>query len=74
MLINSICRAGLCQNNSSHIKVGVYVRGEEDLIGLIENYMTKELTSLGNITVTYSQLDCAIDIVVKKLKDSNSNA
>ena len=62
------------QNNSSHIKVGVYVRGEEDLIGLIENYMTKELTSLGDITVTYSQLDCAIDIVVKKLKNGNSNA
>ena len=62
------------KNNSSHIKVGVYVRGEEDLIGLIENYITKELASLGNITVTYSQLDCAIDIVVKKLKDGNSNA
>jgi len=62
------------QNNSSHIKVGVYVRGEEDLNGLIENYMAKELAGLGNITVTYSQLDCAIDIVVKKLKDGNRNA
>lgn len=62
------------QHNSSHTKVGVYVRGEENLNDIIENYINNELTNLENITVTYSQLDCAIDIVVKKLKDDNSNA
>lgn len=62
------------QMNSSHTKVGVYVRGEENLNDIIENYITKELTDLGNITVAFSQLDCAIDIVVKTLKDGSSIA
>jgi hypothetical protein len=54
------------------IKTGVYVRGEENINGLIENYIGKELGSLGNVIVTYSQLDCAIDVVVKKLTDDGS--
>tara|TARA_B100001079_G_scaffold20931_1_gene16439 strand:+ start:258 stop:827 length:570 start_codon:yes stop_codon:yes gene_type:complete len=54
------------------IKTGVYVRGEENINGLIENYIGKELGSLGNVIVTYSQLDCAIDVVVKKLTDDSS--
>ncbi len=62
------------QDNDFKIKTGVYVRGEENLNGLIENYIGKELANLGNITVTYSQLDCVIDIVVKKLADGNSGA
>ncbi len=48
------------------IKTGVYVRGEENINGLIENYIGKELGNLGNVIVTYSQLDCAIDVVGKK--------
>ncbi len=62
------------QRNDANIKIGVYVRGEENLNGLIENYIGKELGNLGNVIVTYSQLDCAIDIVVKKLTDGNSSA
>ncbi len=61
------------QRNDANIKIGVYVRGEENLNGLIENYIGKELGNLGNVIVTYSQLDCAIDIVVKKLTDGNSS-
>ena len=59
--------------NDFKVKTGVYVRGEENLNGLIENYIGKELGNLGNVIVTYSQLDCAIDIVVKKLADGNSS-
>ncbi len=62
------------QDNSSHVKVGVYVRGGEDLNGIVENYVSNELENLGNIVVTYSQLDCAIDILVKKLNSGDSNA
>ncbi len=54
------------------VKTGVYVRGEENINGLIENYIGKELGNLGNVIVTYSQLDCAIDVVVKKLTDDSS--
>ena len=61
------------QRNDANIKIGVYVRGEENLNGLIENYIGKELGNLGNVIVTYSQLDCAIDIVVKKLADDSRN-
>jgi len=59
--------------NDFEIKTGVYIRGEENINGLIENYIGEELGNLGNIIVTYSQLDCAIDIVVKKLTDGNSS-
>jgi hypothetical protein len=62
------------QNNDFKIKVGVYIRGEEDLNGLIENYISKELRSLGNVIVTYSKLDCAIDIVAKELTNGSANA
>ena len=62
------------QRNDANIKIGVYIRGEENLNGLIENHIVRELRSLGNVIVTYSQLDCAIDIVVKKLADGNSSA
>ncbi len=61
------------QRDGSSINVGVYVRGEEKLNGAIEDYVSKELKSLGNIVVTFYQLDCAIDIVVRKLNDSNNN-
>ena len=54
------------------VKTGVYVRGEENINGLIENYIGKELGNLGNVIVTYSQLDCAIDVVVKKLTNGSS--
>ncbi len=60
------------QRDDSSINVGVYVRGEEKLNGAIEDYVSKELKSLGNIVVTFSQLDCAVDIVVRKLNDGNS--
>ncbi len=60
------------QRDDSSINVGVYVRGEENLNGAIEDYVSKELKSLGNIVVTFSQLDCAIDIVARKLSDGNS--
>ena len=63
----------LSGENDLKIKTGVYVRGEENLNGLIENYIGRELGNLGNVIVTYSQLDCAIDIVVKKLTDGNSS-
>ncbi len=63
----------LSGENDFKIKTGVYVRGEENLNGLIENYIGEELRSLGNVIVTYSKLDCAIDIVVKKLTDGNSS-
>ncbi len=63
----------LSGENDFKIKTGVYVRGEENLNGLIENYIGKELGNLGNVIVTYSQLDCAIDVVVKKLSDGNSS-
>ncbi|MFQ5962811.1 MAG: hypothetical protein ACE5KZ_00825 [Candidatus Scalinduaceae bacterium] len=59
------------QKNDFKIKVGVYVRGEEHLNGLIESYISKELRSLDNIIVTYSKLDCVIDIVVKELTNGN---
>lgn len=59
--------------NDFKVNTGVYVRGEEDLNGLIENYIGKELGNLGNVMVTYSKLDCAIDIVVKELSDGNSS-
>jgi hypothetical protein len=59
--------------NDFKVKTGVYVRGEENINGLIENYIGKELGNLGNVIVTYSQLDCAIDVVVKKLTDGSSN-
>ncbi len=62
----------LSGENDFKIKTGVYVRGEENLNGLIENYIGKELGNLGNVMVTYSKLDCAIDIVVKKLTDGSS--
>ena len=60
------------QRNDAEVKIGVYVRGEENINGLIENYIGKELGNLGNVIVTYSQLDCAIDVVVKKLTDDSS--
>lgn len=72
LLISNICRVYARENNP-HINVGVYVRGEENLNGIIENYISKELTSLGSIIVTHSQLDCAIDIVIKKLKKGTGN-
>ncbi len=72
-LLTAYVEQAYAQNNSSQIKVGVYIRGEENLNGAIENYMNKELSNLGNVIVTFSQLDCAIDIVVKKLKNGNSN-
>ncbi|GAX61918.1 hypothetical protein SCALIN_C28_0120 [Candidatus Scalindua japonica] len=59
------------KDSRSVIKVGVYVRGEENLNGVIEDYVSKELKSLGNIVVTFVQLDCAIDIVVKTLNNGN---
>ncbi|MDP6433235.1 MAG: hypothetical protein QGI15_02820, partial [Candidatus Scalindua sp.] len=31
------------------VKTGVYVRGEENINGLIENYIGKELGNLGNV-------------------------
>ncbi len=62
------------ETNDFKIKTGVYVRGEEDINGVIENYIGRELGNLGNVMVTYSKLDCAIDVVVKKLTDGNSNA
>ncbi len=55
------------QENGFKIKIGVYVRGEENINGLIESYISKELRSLDNVIVTYTRLDCAIDIVVKEL-------
>ncbi len=61
------------QRDDSSINVGVYVRGEEKLNGAIEDYVSKELKSLGNIVVTFYQLDCAIDIVARKLNDGNNN-
>ena len=67
-------RRFLSGENDLKVKTGVYVRGEENLNGLIENYIGKELGNLGNVIVTYSQLDCAIDIVIKKLTDGNSSA
>ncbi len=69
----SICNGqSYAQRNDTNIKIGVYVRGEENLNGLIENYIGEEFRSLGNVIVTYSQLDCAIDIVVKELTDGES--
>ncbi len=62
------------QDNSSHVKVGVYVRGGEELNSIVEDYVSEELENLGNIAVTFSQLNCAIDIVVKKLNGGDSNA
>jgi|ETN02SMinimDraft_4_1059925.scaffolds.fasta_scaffold112108_1 hypothetical protein len=62
----------LSGENDFEIRTGVYVRGEENINGLIENYIGKELGNLGNVIVTYSQLDCAIDVVVKKLTDDSS--
>ncbi len=65
------------RGNDSNIKIGVYVRGEENLNGLIEGYISKELRGLGNVIVTYTKLDCAIDIVVKELtiaSDTNGSA
>jgi hypothetical protein len=61
------------RGNDSNIKIGVYVRGEENLNGLIEGYISKELRGLGNVVVTYTKLDCAIDIVVKELTNGNSS-
>jgi hypothetical protein len=61
------------QRNDAKIKIGVYVRGEENINGLIEDYIGRELGNLGNVMVTYSKLDCAIDVVVKKISDGNSS-
>ncbi len=73
-LLAVYCGQTYAQRIDSSINIGVYVRGEENLNGAIEDYVSKELKSLGNIVVTFSQLDCAIDIVVKKLNGDNSNA
>ena len=73
-LLTAYVEQAYAQDNSSHIKVGVYVRGEENLNDAIENYVSKELKSLGNVIVTFSQLDCAIDIVVKELKNDDNMA
>ncbi|MCP4267649.1 MAG: hypothetical protein GY777_19140 [Candidatus Brocadiaceae bacterium] len=62
------------QKDDSCINVGIYVHGEENLNGAIEDFVCKELKSLANVVVTFSKLDCAIDIVVKKLNEGNSNA
>ncbi len=67
------CKQAYAQRDDSSINIGVYVRGEENLNSAIEDYVSKELKNLGNIVVTFSQLDCAIDIVVKKLNDGNGN-
>lgn len=67
------CEQAYSQRNDSNINIGVYVRGEENLNGAIKDYVSKELKSLGNIVVTFSRLDCAIDILVKKLDDGSSN-
>jgi hypothetical protein len=72
-LVAVYCEQAYAQRDDSSINVGVYVRGEENLNGAIEDYVSKELKSLGNIVVTFSRLDCAIDIVVKKLNDNNNN-
>ncbi|MHC4182626.1 MAG: hypothetical protein ACYSR0_04690 [Planctomycetota bacterium] len=61
------------RENDSNIKIGVYVRGEENLNGLIEGSISKELRGLGNVVVTYTKLDCAIDIVIKGLTNGNSS-
>ena len=45
----------------------MYVRGDENINSLIEEYVDKELMRLDNVKVTYSKLDCAIDIVVKEI-------
>ncbi len=73
-LITAYTGKAYARNNSQQIKVGVYVRGDENLNDVIENYMNKELSNLGNVIVAFSQLDCAIDILVKKLNDGNNNA
>ncbi len=62
------------QKNNTRINVGVYVRGEENLNNLIEGYISKELMGLGNVIVTYSGLDCAIDVVVKNLSNGKDGA
>ena len=68
IFVLTVCNGqSYAQKNDVRIKTGVYVRGEEDLNGLIEDYISKELKSLDNIIVTYSKLDCAIDIIVKEL-------
>ncbi len=67
------CGQAYAQSDDSSINIGVYVRGEENLNRTIEDYVSKELKNLGNTVVTFSQLDCAIDVVVKKLNDGNRN-
>ena len=34
------------QRNDAEVKIGVYVRGEENINGLIENYKAKSLETL----------------------------
>ena len=68
------CGQAYAQKNDSSLNIGIYIRGEENLNSAIKDYVSKELNNLGNIDVTFSQLDCAIDIVVKKLNERNSNA
>ncbi len=73
-LLAVYCEQAYAQRIDPSLNIGVYVRGEENLNGAIEEYVSKELKILGNIVVTFSQLDCAIDILVKKFNDGNSNA
>ena len=68
------CGQAYALKNDSSLNIGIYIRGEENLNSAIKDYVSKELNNLGNIVVTFSQLDCAIDIVVKKLNERNSNA
>ncbi len=69
-LLAIYCKQAYAQRDDSSINIGIYVRGEENLNGAIEDYVGQGLKSLGNIALTFSQLDCAIDIVVKKLNDN----
>ncbi len=65
-LLAMYCKQAYSQRDDSSINIGIYVRGEENLNDAIEDYVGQELNNLENIVVTFSQLDCAIDIVVKK--------
>ncbi len=73
-LLAMYCKQAYAQRDDSSINIGIYVRGEENLNDAIEDYVGQELNNLENIVVTFSQLDCAIDIVVKKINGSNINA
>ncbi len=73
-LLAMYCNQTYAQREDTNINIGVYVRGEENLNDAIEDYICQELKNLENIVVTFSQLDCAIDIVVKKINDGNINA